>query len=233
MGEGDYSQRIALEKLKAGQIDAVLGFSFRVYVDLKDRGVPVDDIVLMMMADYGLKLYGNAVIVNPKFAAEKPDAVKAFLSAYLRGLKETIRRPADAIDLTIKREDMARNAVELERREYLPSADILLFVIALTGSAMLLPLYAVEAVVRDPFELTVTTWSAVVYLATFPTLLAVFTWNLALRSVGPNRAAIFVNLIPVSGAALAMILLGERLHLYHLLGAAFVLTGIYFAVRRA
>jgi len=101
--------------LAAGQIDAVLGFSFRVYVDLKDRGVPVDDIVLMMMADYGLKLYGNAVIVNPKFAAEKPDAVKAFLSAYLRGLKETIRRPADAIDLTIKREDMARNAVELER----------------------------------------------------------------------------------------------------------------------
>jgi NitT/TauT family transport system substrate-binding protein len=101
--------------LAAGQIDAVLGFSFRVYVDLKDRGVPVDDIVLMMMADYGLKLYGSAIIVNPKFAAEKPDAVKAFLSAYLRGLKETIRRPADAIDLTVKREDIARNSVELER----------------------------------------------------------------------------------------------------------------------
>ena len=101
--------------LAAGQIDAVLGFSFRVYVDLKDRGVPVDDIVLMMMADYGLKLYGNAIIVNPKFAAEKPDAVKAFLSGYLRGLKETIRRPADAIDLTVKREDAARNEVELER----------------------------------------------------------------------------------------------------------------------
>ena len=79
--------------LAAGQIDAVLGFSFRIYVDLKDRGVPVDDIVLMMMADYGLKLYGSAIIVNPKFAAEKPEAVKAFLSAYLRGLKETIRRP--------------------------------------------------------------------------------------------------------------------------------------------
>ena len=62
-----------------------------------------------------MKLYGNAIIVNSKFAVERPDAVKAFLSAYLRGLKETIRRPADAIDLTIKREDAARNAVELER----------------------------------------------------------------------------------------------------------------------
>ena len=62
--------------LAAGQIDAALGYSFRVYVDLKDRGVPVDDIVLLPMADYGLKLYGSAIIVNAKLAAEKPEAVK-------------------------------------------------------------------------------------------------------------------------------------------------------------
>ena len=84
--------------LAAGQIDAALGYSFRLYVDLKDRGVPVDDIVLMPMADYGLKLYGNAIIVNSKFAAEKPEAVKAFLHAFLKGLKETIRHPAEAVE---------------------------------------------------------------------------------------------------------------------------------------
>ena len=84
--------------LAAGQIDAALGFSFRLYVDLKDRGVPLDDIVLMPMADYGMKLYGNAIIVNSKFAAEKPEAVKAFLHAFLKGLKETIRHPADAVE---------------------------------------------------------------------------------------------------------------------------------------
>ena len=123
-------------------------------------------------------------------------------------------------------------AVQLERREYLPSPDILLFVIALTGSAMLLPMYVAEALIRGPVAPTAAAWGAFFYLAMFPTLLAVFTWNLALRSLGPNRAAIFVNLIPVSGAALAMIMLGERLYLYHFLGAAFVLTGIYFAVRR-
>ncbi len=101
--------------LAAGQLDAILGYSFRVYVDLKDRGVPVDDIVLLLMADYGLKLYGNAIIVNPKFAAEKPQAVKAFLRAYLKGLKEAIRRPADAVDLIAKRDDATRKDVELER----------------------------------------------------------------------------------------------------------------------
>ena len=51
-----------------------------------------------------MKLYGAAIIVNTKFATEKPEAVKASCGD-LRGLKETIRRPADAIDLTVKRED--------------------------------------------------------------------------------------------------------------------------------
>ena len=77
--------------LAAGQIDAALGYSFRLYVDLKDRGVPVDDIVLMPMADYGLKLYGNAIIVNTKFAAEKPEAVTTFLQRVPEGLS---RRPS-------------------------------------------------------------------------------------------------------------------------------------------
>jgi NitT/TauT family transport system substrate-binding protein len=101
--------------LAAGQIDAALGYSFRLYIDLKDRGVPVDDIVLMPMANYGLKLYGNAIIVNPKFAAEKPEALKAFLRAFLKGLKETIRQPAETVDSIAKRNDAAKREVELER----------------------------------------------------------------------------------------------------------------------
>ena len=70
--------------------------------------MPLDDIVLMPMADYGLKLYGNAIIVNSKFAAEKPEAVKAFLHAFLKGLKETIRHPADAVESIAKRDDGAK-----------------------------------------------------------------------------------------------------------------------------
>jgi NitT/TauT family transport system substrate-binding protein len=101
--------------LAAGQIDAALGYSFRVYVDLKDRGVPVDDIVLMPMADYGLKLYGNAIIVNTKFAAEKPEAVKTFLQVFLKALKETIRHPAETVDLIARRDDGVKKDVELER----------------------------------------------------------------------------------------------------------------------
>src|SRR5262249_29700149 len=96
-------------------IDAALGYSFRLYVDLKDRGVPVDDIVLMPMADYGLKLYGNAIIINPKFAADKPEAVRAFLHAFLKGLKDIVRRPVDAVDAVVRRDEALKKEVELER----------------------------------------------------------------------------------------------------------------------
>jgi NitT/TauT family transport system substrate-binding protein len=101
--------------LAAGQLDAVLGYSFRVYVDIKDRGVPVDDVVLLPMANFGLKLYGGAVIVNSKFAAEKPEAVAGFLRAFLKGLKDTIRNPSAAVDSVVKREDLGKKEVELER----------------------------------------------------------------------------------------------------------------------
>lgn len=101
--------------LAAGQVDAITGFSFSSFLNLKDRGVPVDDIVVMLMADYGVNLYGNAIIVNPRFLAEKPEAVKAFLRAFLKGLKETVRDPASAVDSVIKRNDVAKKDVELER----------------------------------------------------------------------------------------------------------------------
>jgi NitT/TauT family transport system substrate-binding protein len=101
--------------LAAGQIDAALGYSFRLYVDLKDRGVPLDDIVLMAMADYGLKLYGNTIIINPKFAAEKPEAVRAFLHGFLRGLKDIVRRPAEAVESVMRGDDTVKKEVELER----------------------------------------------------------------------------------------------------------------------
>jgi NitT/TauT family transport system substrate-binding protein len=101
--------------LAAGQVDAVTGYSFTTYITLKNRGVPVDDIVVLLMADYGVELYGNAIIVNPKFAAEKPEAVRGFLRAYLKGLKDTVRHPAGAVDAVTKRNEDTDKATELER----------------------------------------------------------------------------------------------------------------------
>src|SRR4249920_1842689 len=101
--------------LAAGQVDAVTGLSYFSFIDLKDKGVPVDDIAVLLMADYGVELYGNAIIVNSKFAAEHSDAVRGFLNAFMRGLRETVKNPATAIDSVLRRNPDARKNVELER----------------------------------------------------------------------------------------------------------------------
>jgi NitT/TauT family transport system substrate-binding protein len=101
--------------LAAGQVDAITGISYNSYLDLKDKGVPVNDIVVLLMADYGVTLYGNAIFVNPKFADEHPDAVKGFLRAFVRGLKETIQSPAAAIGSVLERNDTAKKDTEVER----------------------------------------------------------------------------------------------------------------------
>jgi NitT/TauT family transport system substrate-binding protein len=101
--------------LAAGQVDAITGLSFSSYIELKDRGVQVDDIVVLLFADYGVDLYGSAIMVNPKFAADKPEAVKGFLRAFLKGLKDTVKDPASAVHAVVKRIDGEKKDVELER----------------------------------------------------------------------------------------------------------------------
>jgi NitT/TauT family transport system substrate-binding protein len=101
--------------LQSGQVDAVIGYSYVIVPNLKAMGVPANDIAPMLMADHGLVLYGNAIVVNTKFAAEKPDAVRSFLQAFTRSLRETLRTPGPAVEAVIRRDDALAKDVELER----------------------------------------------------------------------------------------------------------------------
>ncbi len=67
------------------------------------------------MADYGVNLYGNAIIVNSKFAADHPEEVRGFLRAFVRGLKMTVASPASALGYVLERGDTSKKTIELER----------------------------------------------------------------------------------------------------------------------
>jgi NitT/TauT family transport system substrate-binding protein len=101
--------------LASGEVDAISGLSFSSAPDLKQRGVPPDDINVLLMADYGVELYGSAVLVNAKFAAEKPEAVRAMLRGLVNGINETVRSPVAAIDSVLRRNDASPRELELER----------------------------------------------------------------------------------------------------------------------
>jgi NitT/TauT family transport system substrate-binding protein len=101
--------------LASGEVDAVFGFANSSYINVKSRGVPVDDIVTMLMADYGVELYGNVIMVSPRFLADKPEAVRGFLRALVKGVRDTVRDPAAGAALVIRRNDVARLETETER----------------------------------------------------------------------------------------------------------------------
>ena len=111
--------------LSAGQVDAVTGFSYLSAVNLRDRGVPAGDLAVFRFADYGCEVYGLAVIVNPAFAAARPEAVRGFVRAVIAGTQLAIGQPGRAVDEVVSRIDGGSRELELERLRTLISDNIL------------------------------------------------------------------------------------------------------------
>jgi NitT/TauT family transport system substrate-binding protein len=101
--------------LSAGQIDAVTGFSYLSAINLKDRGVPADDLAVLKFADFGCEAYGLAVIVNPALAAAKPEAVKGFVRAVIGGTHLAVKDPGVVVNEIVSRMDGGSRDLELER----------------------------------------------------------------------------------------------------------------------
>ena len=113
--QNSISSAVREPMLSAGQVDAVTGFSYLSAVNLKDRGVPADDLAVLRFADYGCEAYGFAVIVNPQLAATKPVAVKGFVRAVIGGTHLAIKDPARAVTEVVSRMDDGLRDLELER----------------------------------------------------------------------------------------------------------------------
>ena len=111
--------------LAEGNVAAITGFSFSSTLNLKRLGVEDDDISVLLMADYGVDLYGNAIIVNMDFAEANPEAVTAFLSAVAMGWKDAIATPDAAIEALMDRNPAADAALETERLQMAIDANVL------------------------------------------------------------------------------------------------------------
>jgi NitT/TauT family transport system substrate-binding protein len=110
-----FSAAVREPMLSAGQVDAVNGFSYLAGINLRDRGVPADDLTVLRYADYGCEAYGFALIVNPGFAGAKPEAVKGFLRAVIAGTHLAIKDPVRAADEVVSRMDGGSRDLERER----------------------------------------------------------------------------------------------------------------------
>jgi drug/metabolite transporter (DMT)-like permease len=101
------------------------------------------------------------------------------------------------------------------------------------GALMLVPFSIWEYSTGATLKFDVISMATLAYSVIFPSTLAYLFFNRGLALIGPNRAAPFFHLVPVFGSAMAILLLGEQLRLFHLAGYALVLAGVVIASRRA
>jgi NitT/TauT family transport system substrate-binding protein len=107
------------QMLLQGQVDSVAVFTATSYMNLVSLKLDPDkDFRWMYYSDYGLDLYSNGVMVSPKLAKEKPEAVKGLLRAINRALKETVANPDAAIDLLAAEEPLIKKDIEKRRLLY-------------------------------------------------------------------------------------------------------------------
>lgn len=107
--------------LAQGNVAAITGYSFSSYLNMVRLGVPEDDLSTILMAEHGLDLYGNVVVVNTDYAGENPDVVKGFVTAVAAGWRDAIADPDAAIASLIERNPAADS--DLERRRLLMSIE--------------------------------------------------------------------------------------------------------------
>jgi NitT/TauT family transport system substrate-binding protein len=101
--------------LAEGKVDAITGFSFSMYYNLLQKGLKPADIKTLLMADYGLVLYGNAVMVNPDYLKANPKVIAGFVRATIKGVLDTVKDPDTAIKSVMSRNETADAAIELDR----------------------------------------------------------------------------------------------------------------------
>lgn len=117
------------------------------------------------------------------------------------------------------------------RRRPAVSGIAMFSVLAMAAMISSLPLLAIEAWAGRLVLPTAIGWAVLGYVVLFPSFVAQICFLRAVDLVGPGRAGLFVNLVPIFAAALGVALLGERFELYHALALAFVLGGIWLAER--
>ena len=121
----------------------------------------------------------------------------------------------------------------LKKKKYELSQISLLQVVISFGVFFLIPLYFIDInmgnfiKLEKPFFLTLT------YVVLFPGLASFFFWIKGVGLIGANRAGVFLHLMPILGAVMAMIIFNEKIMFYHFLGAIFIVAGIILSNKKS
>ena len=99
-------------------------------------------------------------------------------------------------------------------------------VMIIIGVIFIIPFYVIESFNTTYLPSTGLDLAIIGYVAVFASIVAFFSWNKGVSIIGPNRASLFLHLIPVFSAIWAISFLNEKFAFFHVIGVLFILTGI-------
>ena len=120
----------------------------------------------------------------------------------------------------------------LKKQTYKLSQLSLLQVIISFGLLFLIPIYFIEYQLGFRIQLEKPFVMILSYVVLFPGLASFILWIKGISLIGANRSGVFLHLMPILSAIMAMIIFDEKFMFYHVLGAMFILTGIILSNRK-
>ena len=100
------------------------------------------------------------------------------------------------------------------------------------GILFLIPQFFYEKSIGLELNLDKNFFLILIYVAIFPAIAAYYFWQKGIEIIGPNRASMFIQLMPLFSAVMAIIIFKEKFELYHFVGAIFILSGIYLSNKK-
>ena len=120
----------------------------------------------------------------------------------------------------------------LKRQKYELSQISLLQVVISFGLIFLIPIYFIEYQVGFRINLEMPFILILLYVVLLPGLASFILWIKGISMIGANRSGVFLHLMPILSALMAMIIFDEKFMFYHILGACFIITGILLSNKK-
>ena len=100
------------------------------------------------------------------------------------------------------------------------------------GILFLIPQYFYEQSIGLEVKFNKAFFLILFYVVIFPAIFAYYCWQKAIELIGPNRSSMFIQLMPLFSAVMAIIIFNEKFELYHFAGAVFIVSGIYLSNKK-
>ncbi len=218
-------------------VSGIVGFHLFTYSALQSTQA-INAVLVLSAAPMLIVLVGWVAFrqtITPRMALGIVVAMAGALVVIVRGdvgALTALRANAGDLWMLAAALSWAVYSVLLMRRPAELAPLVLLTATAAIGVAVQIPIYAVALAGGERIAVSPASLAVIGYVGVFASVVAYLFWNRGVREVGPARAGVFLHLMPLFGAVLAVIFLGERIAWFHWVGAGAIVTGIALATRR-